>query len=98
MAALFGVMLSDPHAELARLWARVHAAERKGIDCAAARSLLCRPPIDAKQAQDPTVQKYFFRKRAGESAGAPRQLAATWAAACAENRAKASAWLHSQAG
>ncbi len=74
VAALFGVMLSDPHAELTRLWARVHAAERKGIDCAAARSLLCRPPIDAKQAQEPTVQKYFFRKRAGESAGAPRHM------------------------
>lgn len=106
VAALFDVVLVQPHAERAHLWARVHAAERDGLgDTAAvreARTLLGTMPVDAVYQVDAPLRRLFDHpaRTPGEADTPPsperRDTEARWREAVARALARAGGLLDGQ--
>lgn len=84
--ALFDVFVTRRAAQLAQVWAQVHAAERQtgtpGARCAAqARARLSAPPIDAAKGADASLRALFDRRKQDPAAAAQAdRLEAAWAA------------------
>ncbi|WP_018409890.1 ABC transporter substrate-binding protein [Methyloversatilis thermotolerans] len=106
VAALFDIVLVQPHAERAHLWARVHAAERDGLgDTAAvreARTLLGSMPVDAVYQVDAPLRRLFepVPRTPGEADTPPsrerRDTEARWREAVARALARAGGLLDGQ--
>lgn len=87
-SAIFDAMLIAPHAELSRLWQRIHRAEADGRDVATARRLLGMPPLDEAAANAPALQRQLT-----QDAAPPERLLADWRRLCASRRAQAARQL-----
>ncbi|MDE3010262.1 MAG: extracellular solute-binding protein [Pseudomonadota bacterium] len=86
VTAVFGQMISQPHAELVTLWQRAHAAQAAGKDVGAVRALLGAPPLGEQEAADGALQAHFRRSTEGAAVPAPDAVESAWAQACQKRR------------